>query len=211
MVRRTAFTLIELIFAIVVIGIAVVSLPVMTQTTDRGLEGNVIQEGIFASATAINEAMANYWDINSQYDANISGGLSRVIETANSNCNTGFPNRSTGHVNRRCLSDLTIGVANDITAASTLDNLEQVWNNTNIILNNDASTAYATYKSGYYATADVTDCSAGGCIQFGNIANNSSLKEIAFTIKNSDGDTIVLLRAYSANIGDTDIVKKVLP
>jgi len=206
-VRRTAFTMIELIFAIVVIAIAVVSLPVMTQTTDKNTESSIIQEAIFASETIFNEGVANYWDHNSQFDANTSGKLSRVINTGN--CVAGTPNKNPGHINRRCLSDITaIGVSNDNTDTNTLDYLGSYWNNRNIIRGSVASAE--TYKDDipYKATVTVTDCGGGGCVNFG-AANNPDIKQIAIDIK-QNGKTITLIRGYSANIGDVAIAKRIL-
>jgi prepilin-type N-terminal cleavage/methylation domain-containing protein len=54
--HRLAFTMIELIFAIVIIAISVMSLPMMTQVTSAGIERNLVQEAIFASVAEINLA-----------------------------------------------------------------------------------------------------------------------------------------------------------
>ncbi|MDH4944563.1 type II secretion system protein [Sulfurimonas sp. C5] len=204
MVKKPAFTMIELIFAIVVMSIAIVSLPVMTQTADKNTEASIVQEAIFASETILNESMAYYWDENSQFDESISGDLSRVINT--SGCIASTPNKRIGHVNRRCLSDLAISVSNNPTV-NTLDSLENTWNNQNVILNAPSG---ATYKAGYYATVNVTQSNLGG-LQFGNTANNADLKEIALTIRDNSANIITTLRAYSANIGDIDIAKRTLP
>ncbi|MFT7860824.1 MAG: type II secretion system protein [Sulfurimonas sp.] len=207
MVRRTAFTMIELIFAIVIMGIAVVSLPVMTQTTDKNVEASIVQEAIFASETILNEAMAYYWDENSQYDESTSGDLSRVINTAG--CIAGTPNKRIGHVNRRCLSDITaIGVANNNAVDNTLDYLENYWNNRDVIT---GIASAGTYKDDnpYKATVTVTQCDGGGCVDFGTL-NNADIKEIEVVIQ-QDGAIITLLRGYSANIGDVEIAKRILP
>ena len=80
MVRRAAFTLIELIFAIVIIAISVISLPMMSQTVSEGIDANIVQEAIFASATELNEAVTAHWDENS-IEASMPDSSARVIET----------------------------------------------------------------------------------------------------------------------------------
>ncbi|WP_366755894.1 type II secretion system protein [Sulfurimonas sp.] len=55
-IHKYAFTLIELIFAIVIIGISVMSLPMLTQVTSSAIEKNLVQEAIFASVAEINLA-----------------------------------------------------------------------------------------------------------------------------------------------------------
>lgn len=205
--------MIELIFAIVVISIAVVTLPVMTGSTDKALEGNIIQEGIFAAGTAINEASTLYWDQRSQDDTNSSGGLSRVLNLSDLNCNRINPLQTQGQINRRCLDENVTAAANDTTDASTIDNMEVTWNNTNIITDNPEK---ETYKQGYFADADVSQCATTGCttpsgsvIKFGETGDGvgPSLKQIDFEIADSDGNTLIVLRAFSANIGDVEIEK----
>lgn len=212
MVRRYAFTMVELIFAIVVISIAVVSLPVMTQTIDKNTESSIVQEAIFASETVLNESTAKYWDKNSQNDANNTAGLlSRVIRTSLNDCNLTLPNRRVGHINRRCLSDLTVGVSNDAAAPYTIDNMATEWNNNDIIL---LSPSGAAYKADYTATATITQCTTiggTGCILFGNISPNPDLKEISLVITDQNTNPIIRVRTYSANIGDVEISKRVLP
>ncbi len=55
---RRAFTLIELIFAIVIIAISVISLPMMTQVTSSGVAGNLeTQEAIFKAIVLTKSAV----------------------------------------------------------------------------------------------------------------------------------------------------------
>ena len=109
--HRLAFTLVELIFAIVIIAMAVLSLPVMTQVTQKGIEDSIVQEAIFAGSAELMGATTYYWDANSIYDINTSH-LSRVIDISN-DCNA-TTNLRPGHINqplhRRCLDDNSIGV-----------------------------------------------------------------------------------------------------
>ncbi|WP_428738120.1 prepilin-type N-terminal cleavage/methylation domain-containing protein [Sulfurimonas sp.] len=205
MVRRYAFTMIELIFAIVVIAVVVMSLPTMTQSVDQSSEDNIVQEAVFASQAILSEAISSYWDANSQFDAIISGGLSRTINTGN--CNIGLngqPNQRTGDVTRRCLSDLTVAVSNNAAIAYTIDNLAAQWNGNNIFT---STASKAAYKSNYTATAAVTQCSNGAGCGFGAVAINPDLKQLRITIRDG-GVAVVVLRAFSANIGDISIAKR---
>jgi len=191
--------MIELIFAIVIIAISIVSLPMMTQTTTKGIENNIIQEAIFATAAILNESTTYYWDKYSQNDANSSGGYSRVVNTGD--CSNAVPSRRSGHINRQCLD-------NNATAPfNGLDNFAVEWvanvyNNQPIL--EGAGTTAATYKDMYYATARVTPCTAGNTFtQFGLEANNPNLKEIEISITKAGVATpVVVLRAYTANIGE---------
>ncbi len=87
MVKRSAFTMIELIFAIVVIAITVISLPMMVQANYKGLEGNVKQEAIFATSAKLMQVLSHAWD-GATIDANLSASTinyARVMDTWHNN------------------------------------------------------------------------------------------------------------------------------
>lgn len=203
---KQAFTLIELIFAIVVIAIAMVSLPMMTQSTLKGVEANVLQETIFATGTILTESTTYYWDKHSMDDA--PPPIERVVNTGGC-LNVGTSFKRTGHINRQCLDDNT--TTPDIVGDNT--SIEQAANTYNglEILTGDA--ASQTYKYNYTATATVTRCNnAPGCVQFGLEANNPNLKEITIDVERTDkpGTVVVELHAYTANIGQAIIESKYL-
>ncbi len=199
LLKKGAFTLIELIFAIVIIAISVMSLPMMTQATSKGIEANIVQEVIFATGAILNESTTYYWDSASMNDANTtSNGYSRVVNSGD--CLGGaVPYKRIGHINRRCLDN------NIITPSSVLssDSVEQAA----VAYNNDpllrGSGGAASYKDAYSATVTVNHCSSGGCVQFGQELNNQNLKEIEIEVTPTGSTNIlVLLRAYVGNIGE---------
>jgi hypothetical protein len=196
--------MIELVFAIVIIAISVISLPMMIQTTSKGIENNIVQEAIFAAESILNEATTFYWDLHSIDDANVSGGYARVVNTGD--CVAGSPNRRSGQINRQCLNDLTVSPAN-VFSNDSLEYITHVYNNTSIFETGAAGVGAATYKKSYNATATVINCGAGGCVYFGESTDTNStkddIKQISITITESGSTTpVVLLRAYSTNIGE---------
>lgn len=62
MVIRTAFTMIELLFAIVIIAFSVLAIPMISQVTSKGLESTIeAQEAIFKAVVMTKyETMKNY-------------------------------------------------------------------------------------------------------------------------------------------------------
>lgn len=60
--KRSAFTIIELIIAIVIIGIAVMTLPMMMQSSNRADEFAINQDMFFKSMTTMNDIRSKYWD-----------------------------------------------------------------------------------------------------------------------------------------------------
>jgi len=188
---RLAFTMIELIFAIVVISIAVISLPVMTKITEKGIQSNILQEAIYAASTELMSASTGYWDANSIYDINVSH-LSRVIDTDNS-CNADRLRQ--GHIaqplHRRCLDENSSIV--DADEANTNDSLES-FERTNAPVFDDAGGTASGYKDEYTISLDVN--------------RTGDIKFIEVLIKDSNGNDVTRLKMQSANIGEIDYYKR---
>lgn len=204
---RTAFTLIELIFAIVVIGITVISLPMMGQVINKGIEGNMVQEAIFIASTELNQAVTAKWDENSLQDGG-SNSLARVIDNGNCDNNelSTTYRQKIGHINqpfhRRCLdlNTTTISNASSNNNIDALDDMEK----TDVNLTN-SGVGQAGYKQLYTTTVNVTNA---GVIFGEDQANaNSDIKKITVTVSDNDG-IITSLITYSANIGEVDYYKR---
>ncbi|MDD5373730.1 MAG: type II secretion system protein [Sulfurimonas sp.] len=197
---RFAFTMIELIFAIVIISIAVVSLPMMVQITSKGIENNIVQEAIFAASAELTGATSYYWDKNSMYDSNLSR-YSRVIDIG-STCenNTSSPRYRLrqGHIaqpyHRRCLENSTVGAAD--TNDTTFPNLNNAVHSSAIIFT-DTTKNSAGYKEAYTSTVAIAQ-------GFGD----ANIKKITVLVENSSGDDITMLSTYSANVGEVDYYKR---
>lgn len=198
MVKKAAFTLIELIFAIVIIAISVVSLPMMAQVTQKGIEANIVQEAVFAASTQLIEILSGYWDERSMEDSNLSA-LSRVIDIGN-DCNATTRLRP-GHIaqplHRRCLeSNTSTGLGATGGAYYSLEDAALAVNgNTNIFENPNVSAS--GYKDTYKSYA-VVDPAIG------------DTKKITLTVKNSSNDTLTKLITYSANVGEIDYYKRTM-
>jgi len=204
-VRRGAFTLIELIFAIVVIAVTVMSLPMMNQVLAKNTESSIIQEAIFAAATELNEATTAHWDVNS-LEAGELYGLARVINV-DSSCNSDQSSSRyrlrPGHIlqslHRRCLNDLSLGAAD--TTSSTIDVVENKAHGSQSIFLN-ANPEAQGYKNDYNSILTVSyDPPFAG-------ASRSNMKKITSVITDSDGNAVVRLSTYVANIGETDYYKR---
>jgi len=196
-VVRGGFTLIELIFAIVVISISVMSLPMMTQTTSKGIEGNLVQEAIFAASAELNGVVTAHWDENSMEDD--KNGLARMIDIDN-NCSD---KRLLGHIpqpfHRRCLDNSDTNPL-DGTSDSDIYALEDMQHGTQNIFDTDKTNAQG-YKKRYNSQVTISRPS--------NFNGNSNhIKEILLTVTDKDGNKITVLKTYSANIGEVDYFKR---
>lgn len=203
MVKRVAFTLIELVFAIVIIAIAVLSLPMINQVVAKNTDQGILQEAIFAAATEINEARTAYWDENS-IDPNAS--RARVIDTGACDNNASSPRfrLMLGHIaqsyHRRCVDNNNTPISN----ASSNDNVEALddkeHDTQELFINADATSA--GYKDTYTTVLKVSQNVVFG----GN--SDPSIKKIDVNVSTSDGKLICNLKTYSANIGEVDYYKK---
>ena len=196
---KSGFTLIELIFAIVVISISVISLPTMTQTTSKGIDANLVQEAIFAASAELNGAISAQWDENSMKDDKYS--LSRVIDIDDKCDNSHL---LAGHIaqplHRRCLTDSDISPL-DGTADDEIYALEDMAHDLEDVFSTSSSAN--GYKKQYKSKIEISR----GVDFNGSIDNH--IKEIKLTITDSDENTITLLKTYSANVGEVDFFKKV--
>ena len=192
---KTAFSMIELIFAIVIIGVAVLSLPMMSQVTSRGIENNLAQETIFAASAELNQVMSYYWDDRSIEDGNTS--LSRVIDSSN-DCDDTTKQR-VGHVHRRCVNSDSNAAPTIGSDAGDLDDIDDV-NMASEALFIGGSSAQA-YKQNYTSVVNVTLSNFG-------TAGNNDIKKITVTVFDEDGNTVTALSSYVANVGEVGYHKR---
>jgi len=201
-VVRLAFTMIELIFAIVIIGITVISLPMMSQVTAKGMEANLVQEAIFAASTELNQAVTMHWDENSMEDGDDT--LARVIDTGDCDDTTRL---RLGHItqplHRRCLDSNLTAIANTKTIA-TVDALNDSEHASSNIFTS-AITDQTGYKQNYNSELNITSGVIFGTDQ---VNANQNIKRVTVTIRDTNGTTITVLSTYSANIGEVDYYKR---
>lgn len=213
MVRKYAFTLIELIFAIVIIGISVISLPMMTNVNSKGIENNLVQEAIFASATKLNNIVTYRWDENS-LDPTITNQMSQIINSGGTDCNTSGqrPGVILQPLHRKCLNDVSVrpttvanlGTDTGESDSSLYDDIDDlIETDANLTSGFGGRDSYKGDNATYYkSTISV------GYASFGTITTSEqNIKEINSTIRRGTTD-ITILRTYSANIGEVDYYKR---
>jgi len=204
-VKKSAFTLIELIFAIVIIAITVLTLPMMTRITSKGIENSIVQEAIFAAATELNEVTTLHWDANSINPAT-PNSYAKVIDI-NGQCddNTSspryrlLPGQIEQPLHRRCL-DSNATMPADVNSA-TVETIENKAHGYRLIFLNPTPNKEG-YKEKYKSKITIQDKA-----KFGG-SKDKNIKRIKVTIINSKGHVITSLKTYVTNIGETDYYKK---
>lgn len=195
---KSAFTLIELIFAIVIIGIAALSLPMMSQVTASGSEKSLAQEAIFIAFTEITKVTSSAWDENSRVGNN---DYEHVIFVDNTEAGSGLLRRS-GNINilyntdiNRTIRPSALGFdANDFDG--TVNREDDV---DDYIITGAAATGSAGSASGYkfQYTKDIGVAASGS---FGTLVNNPNIKRIQIGV-NASGSLLASFYMYTMNSG----------
>ena len=234
--KRSAFTLIELVFAIVVIAIVIVSMPMMMRTNEDAIESNVVQEALFAASAKMIQVLSYPWDANATDQTNPTtyGKVINVFET-----NTTYYRKDTdgtldvnssyrvGHIlqdNHRRFHDAQSGIPSGMSSLITNNpNPPTALNNvlaTGVPFDNPA-TSKDTFSKGYKKnyTMDINvsyipDTPSTSTYIFYNLNTRAysttptNMKLITINIKDSSNNVLTSLSSYSANIGEFDFAKR---
>lgn len=231
---RFGFTLIELVFAIVIMGIAILAIPTMTQVNDRGVTNNLKQEAIFAGVAKMMQVLSYPWDENSiNLDNNSSLDLERPVDIVGDTTN--YARRDiNGTVN--LTSEYRVGQIrgvdfhrklmvydNNITDDNRTSIITALGNNNpNVVALDELAGSYSLvnagasavgYKDSYTNVVNVGYVPDGGSsptpYNFSNTLGTTPTHMKIVSVQVSDGNGIVTtLYAYSANIGQADFYSR---
>ncbi|MBE0492107.1 MAG: hypothetical protein IBX44_07630 [Sulfurospirillum sp.] len=227
---RTGSSLIELIIAIVVMGIAIMSLPLVLSQSQNSNALALQQEAILATKTKLGYLLSYDWDANS-YDANAS--LARVLDTTGLggadnafDVNVTTDIRRAGHVNadkRRRLWDVghsKRAPLNESAGLNDIDDFHGVDENMsitsedmdfmfNITLRPSVAYLQDSLSGGNYNDANISFNFDATNDQ--NLSNQSNIKMITVSTIDtaSGGDYVnITLRAFASNIGQNKLAKR---
>jgi len=222
MVKRAAFTFIELIFAIVIISVVVMSLPVMSNLLTKSTESNVVQEAIFAAATELSELTTYHWDDNSIDENTSRAGIINVDSSCEDDDTNSRYRLRPGHIleayHRKCIKDLTLSSA-DANVSDTLSVDDVALTLKNALENSDGTVVEANaegYKDEYKTKVTIDhDVTSLSNITINNAAPRTSttdlaknIKKITVVIKDQNDKDLTALSSYIANIGEVDFYKR---
>lgn len=223
---RKAASMLELVIAIVVMGIAVMSLPLILTQSQNANAVALQQEVILATKTKLGYILSYEWDANS-YDANAS--VSRVLDTNGStSANAAFDTNSThriGHViadNRRRLWD-------NITTPTTQANFNlgnpAVPLDIDDFNNRSEQTTVVAADMDYIFNLElnstvqyISDAPSAGTYNNQDInfsfnaarapANPTNIKMITVRTRDTSNNVNVVLRSFASNIGESTFAKR---
>ena len=207
---RKAFTMIELIFAIVVLAVVMLTIPMMIQVNNKALEGSVAQEAIFLVSAVLSGTTTLLWD-----DASLEGdatgvSLSKILDTGGDavynrvDVNTTLRDGGLDEdLHRNFFSNNTIPDQNQtITLTDVLDTTDTSGAvGYKIIYSVDATRGYINDAPGTFVFSDTT-------LPAGTTSNVKMTQVEISAIIDDVNVTISRLRAYTCNIGEIDFAKR---
>lgn len=227
---RSAFTMIELIFAIVLIAVVTLTIPTMIQVNNKALEGSIAQEAIFLVSAILSETTTYVWD-NAALDSS-SGDIvtSKILDRADVPLVYVAGTPSTYYGRRDFNSTIRIGGLEQDMHRRFFD-LNSTGNGTKPVgtaitvslANPTADLTGAGYKSDFNVTAsrvyiaDTPSAVALGVATFNFTTASTGISNIKMTevvIQKPVSDTnatlidVARLRAYTTNIGEIDYAKR---
>lgn len=220
---RSAMSMIELVFAIVIMGIAVMSLPLILTQVENNNAFAMQQEAILAAKAKIGDILTYEWDDKS-YDVTVQ--RSYVLDTTNGDSElgrVGTTNQRVGHINadnRRKLYDSTVALNSRSASAigsdgGDLDDIDD--------FSGQATTISATLETAGTLDYVFTTLTLTPTITYAaDTANYASSTLGTFILNPADSGTItniktisvavsgaqnaITLRTFSCNIGESSLL-----
>jgi len=217
---RKAVSLIELVFAIVIMGIAAMSFPLILTQTSSNNEMALQQEAILNAKAYAGTILSYPWDGNS---VSATDGRVMVLDTtgtlADNEFDVGVDNTRVGHIvgigRRAVLIDDNTGLPVQPASSGGIDDFDgdaralplaaTVATDLDYILNFSLAAAvnYVSDNANYGGAA-INNFN----FQTGDAGGTTNIKMIQVSATNAAGNTITSLRAYSSNIGDYVLLEK---
>lgn len=214
-IGRAAFTMIELIFAIVLIGVTVLTVPMMIETNNKALESNIAQEAIFLTSAVLSLTTTMVWDNRSIVSTGSTDNyvIAKILDIPGTNNHPRTALDSTlraGGIHEdkhRQFFDYNVSNPAQFYPAQTVD--------ISMDFEGEVNTTALGYKYDYGVVINrgyVSDNTNSFESTLGNKpVSNLKMTEVQIydnpTTLNDD-TLITVLRAYTANIGEVDYAKR---
>lgn len=224
--KRGGFTFIELVVAIVVMSIAIMSVPLLLSQTSKTDEFSISQEAILAGATKIGNILTYPWDdklvglLSVKYILDVSNGddeLNRSVADTNRRKGNFKANYRRKFNSNLTFASLTLGRAGD-TNTTVYNDLDDF----NGTVQTITSGGVGDYIKDFNLTTTIKYISDSAnysltTLNFGELnissstpSTNLKMIEVKVTDPNSN-EEITTLRAFSANIGSYELIYRIFP
>jgi len=228
-VKRSGFSLVELVFSIVIIAIALMTAPLMLNQSAKSNQYALMQESILAARTKMGNILSFKWDENT-FDKN--GTVFRVIDVTDGDSEldrntTADKERRRGHVyeskRRRMVSTAVNATIVQEGGVDEFDDIDDFDNKTAVI-----AVTSATGKEGDFdyldkdlnLTTTVTFLSDAANYSDQNITfdfnvnnttadvNSTNIKMVELNATSTNNDLPFVFRIFSSNIGQAKLYEK---
>jgi len=227
-VVRGAFSLLELIIAIIVIGISLLSIPLILTSNTKSLETSLQQEAVMGALTQIANIMSYKWD-EGETNASINGGYAKILDTQSNASALDCVEQSFGRVRkgnflgddrRKCYNTQRLATAPDALGSddNDLDDIDDFITYDSELISGDRNSEddykrdYA-YDIGVVYINDEFDFDSAGVnwsLDASPVNDRSTnIKMVEVRVSSDNGGDIVL-KAFSANIGEISYYGRVV-
>lgn len=211
--KKRAFTMIELVFSIVIVGLVILSIPLIVRQSNANavMSQNVL--GYYNALTLMDTIRKKPWDTNNMDDFAVSGEY-YILQTGNAATDCRVLNQATGmhiktkkglgNANRRRMCDPASRSASAITANARLASINDFQGYTTKIVSN-GNDIFQLSTNISYANINFGNGTNAGSITTTN--NTTDVKAINITLTRIDPDNatnnedIAVYTYYAANIG----------
>jgi len=217
---KKAFSLIEVVFAIVIVSISLMSVPMLLKEASKSDEYSIIQESVLAASTKMGNIISYPWD-DSSYDTtnkilrvlDVSSGdseLDRYLASVNQNYRIGHV---VGDQRRRFFDSVAYpGGKYPTSGTATLNNIS-AFNGQSFTIGGsgayDYKDASITMVSKVYYISDATDYSLQDIsitLTPTSIATSTNIKVIELNTTSPMLSRSFILRTFMCNIGQSNLL-----
>ncbi len=229
--KRSGFSLVELVFSIVVIAIALMTVPLMLGQSAKSNQFSLMQESILAARTKMGNILSFKWDENAS-DSN--GSVVRVVDvtdgaSALNRITYGDKNRRKGHIKedrRRRMTDTEVNASLGQEVADEFDDIDDFDGDSAIVaatgaagvqgkfdyldkdLNFTTRVRYISDDVNYSKQTIAFDFNVSSAVNF-TATKSTNIKMIELNATSINRDFPFLFRIFSSNIGQSKLYERV--
>jgi type II secretory pathway pseudopilin PulG len=203
--KKSSFSLLELIIAIIVVGIAITSIPMLLKTTTNNQALNLEEKSFFSAFSLLNLIQTQEWDENNTKDDNYYKVLTSNDGDTELKCTRlgvlELNNSSGANCDDNTTSHIGLDDGEDKDDVTTYDDIDD-FDGYSTIINNFKFNVHVRYMN------DNSDYSAKNIFFNENSSsiNNSNLKFLEINITDKSNNKLIAVLKYTAsNIGMTKI------
>lgn len=227
--KRYGFSLVELVMSIVVIAIALMTVPLMLSQGAKSNQYALMQESILAARTKMGNLLSFQWDEHSSEGNSTVRVIDvRAGDSQLARITAGDANRRVGHIiedKRRRMTNNEINATLGIETAGVYDDIDDFDGNTSQIVATGAAGVVGDFDyldndmnlttNIFFISDDVNYSEQNITFDFNvstrtDVVNSSTnIKMVELNVTSVNRDTNFIFRVFSSNIGQSKLYERV--